>query len=174
MEARITLGVESAGRAASRITASGASELQRLQQDRATGDPEALGVHRENLHTVIADLAGNRIMALLVRVLIEVVLDLSLDASTLRADDDEPQGDDDTLRFAETRCLHKELVASIIAGDAPLARHFMARHLAAGTQVLSRRPGRVRGAEQPGRHRHRPDCHPSRPGSVLSLRRRGW
>lgn len=123
-EARVALELAAIDFATDRLDANGLAALQaslRLEQDAADDDLNEIS---HDLHLTVAELGGNRLLVLLLRILIR----LSARHTTPRPEAAElPQGE----LAARVHHVHSKIVDAIVAGDAPLARHRMQRHLAA-------------------------------------------
>jgi DNA-binding FadR family transcriptional regulator len=85
----------------------------------------AIGKRGDDFHTEIAELTGNPVLALYLRILTTVGQRRTVSAS---ADAQE------SLRIGErVDAIHEKIMDAILAGDAPLAAHRMRRHLEALT-----------------------------------------
>jgi DNA-binding FadR family transcriptional regulator len=128
LEVRAILEIESAARAAQRLTgadhAALGAALERLEQ--VTGEPEAYAEADIHLHLTIARATQN---APLVRLLHPVV-------QPLRHQLKETAALPDDVRSAARE--HRAIVAAILAGDSAAARAAMEAHLARVGQEISR------------------------------------
>lgn len=96
------------------------ASLERVLEAERTASLEEFPVVGHDLHQVLADLSGNRILALLTDVLIRLSRGLSVTS-------DEPV--DEALATDEVIHTHRRIVEAIVARDVELARHRMRRHL---------------------------------------------
>ena len=119
-ETRAALELAAVELAGERLDGAGADALRRcLEQERA--EPEAdLNQVSHELHLLIADLTGNRLVALFLRILVR----LSARHTPAR---DVPR---DAVA-AEVHRIHDAIVDALLAGETGLARHRMQKHLAA-------------------------------------------
>ena len=92
-------------------------EVLEVERGASAEDFPVLG---HDLHQVLADLSGNRVLALLTDVLITLSRGLSITS-------DEPV--DEALATDEVIHTHRRIVEAILARDVELARHRMRRHL---------------------------------------------
>ncbi len=122
-EARVALELAAVDLATARLDDEGRAALQaslRAEQDDAGHD---LNETSHALHLVVADLGGNRLLVLLLQILIRLSA-----RHTPPLAEGGPTQDDLATRVHR---IHAAIVAAIVAGDAPLARRRMQRHLAA-------------------------------------------
>lgn len=102
---------------AARLTASLASDESLLE--------ESVAKHAHRFHAEVADLTGNPILALFVRILTTV---------WARHSDARPAAAAQHRAVAEhVDAIHRKIMDAIVAGDVPLASHRMRRHLEALT-----------------------------------------
>jgi len=116
-EARSALELKCVELATARIDECGIARLRaslRLEQERQRNG--GLGTH--DLHTVLAELTGNRALVLFVEVLTTLTNTHDTHARSPRV-------------AAEVRVAHDKIAEAVIAGDAALARHRMQTHLIA-------------------------------------------
>lgn len=122
-DARVALELAAVDLAAARLDAAGIAALQAsLQAERDAADGNLNEISHE-LHLVVAELAGNRLLVLLLRILIR----LSARHTAPRPD----EGASHAELAARVHRVHGRIVEAIVAGDASLARHRMQGHLAA-------------------------------------------
>jgi DNA-binding FadR family transcriptional regulator len=86
--------------------------------------PETFPVYGHDLHVVLGELSGNRVLALLA----DVVVRLSRSHSAA------PDGAPARLPTEDVVRTHERIIEAIVARDAELARHRMRRHLSALVQ----------------------------------------
>ncbi|GEB49741.1 FadR/GntR family transcriptional regulator [Streptomyces cacaoi] len=133
LETRTALELAGVATATERLTESGIARLtealdteQRLMEQGVT-----LG-HARNLHSVIAELAGNPAVLLFVEVLAQ--LDQDMVQEEWEAGGPPEEGGREAAERSHE--AHRAIVAAIVAGDAPLAQHRMRRHLQAIAELL--------------------------------------
>jgi DNA-binding FadR family transcriptional regulator len=96
------------------------ARLQAALDAEADATPAQLSVLGHDLHDVLADLSGNRVLELVVLVLLRLTRAHLPTADPSQAD----------AGFSEhVRKVHRQLVEAVLAGDAELARARLARHL---------------------------------------------
>lgn len=121
LEARMTIETQCVELAAQRLDEAGIARLRQALEDEKHPQPSGMEIHQ--LHWVIADLAGNEALRLFVDVLTKLT-------RTLITPEIRPQ-----VRRGEfqpdAHRVHELIVDALIAGDVPLARHRMRRHLEA-------------------------------------------
>jgi DNA-binding FadR family transcriptional regulator len=124
---RMTLELACAAQAAERIDEEGIARLRdvlRLEEE-LQGQAIATG-HTHALHEVIAELTGDPVMTLFVRVLTQLTMQQQLPHSDSEVDE----------AVASYHRAHEAIVDAIIAGDSALAQHRMRRHLEAVAAVV--------------------------------------
>jgi len=126
---RMTLELACAAGAAENITEEGIERLRSVLalEERLKEDAITTG-HTHDLHIAIAELTGNPVMALFVRVLTELTRQQQV-----------PHKDVDLAISAYHRA-HEALVEAIVAGDPSLAQHRMRRHLEGIATVVGESP----------------------------------
>jgi DNA-binding FadR family transcriptional regulator len=95
-------------------------DTRRLTIEEAGNDPRSAGMEEFLFHTRLAQLAGNSVLDLLLRILVELF-------RRHRASTEQPMpshGD-----FVEVQHAHLRIIEAIAAGDDSLARHRTRRHL---------------------------------------------
>ena len=122
-ELRAAVEVAAIERAAARLDDEGRALIVETL-DREHADPTAdLNVVSHDLHVVLAELSGNRLLALFLRILVR------LSARHTPADAASPRSRDAVV--AEVHHVHGRVAEAVLDGDADLARHRMQRHLEA-------------------------------------------
>ncbi|HVX18248.1 MAG TPA: FCD domain-containing protein [Acidimicrobiales bacterium] len=102
------------------LDAAGEQALEAAQEAERSALPAEFAITGHDLHAVLAHIAGNRVIELLVLVLVRLT---RFHAST-------PDGVvADTAPNAEVMHVHDRIVEAILARDLELARHRMRRHL---------------------------------------------
>jgi DNA-binding FadR family transcriptional regulator len=123
-EARVALELAAIELATSRLDDRGVAALQASLCAEQDGADRDLNQISHELHMVVAELGGNRLLVLFLRILV-----------LLSARHTTPRPDAVDLSHAELAArvhkVHAKIVEAIVAGDASLARHRMQRHLAA-------------------------------------------
>jgi DNA-binding FadR family transcriptional regulator len=126
---RVTLETACAAQAAERITEEGIERLRAVQEMEQEMHLEAVTTgHSHDLHILIAELTGNPVNTLFVRVLTELTRQQQV-----------PHEDVESA-LAAYRRAHDGLVDAIISGDPALAQHRMRRHLAGVSAVVADDP----------------------------------
>jgi DNA-binding FadR family transcriptional regulator len=117
-------------RAAQTADVAGVERLRESLARHTGGHPEAPGSDGRNFHVVVAEVARNRVVALLMRVLVKATIELDLH--------DRHWHDGDGAGLLSTSNggadAHRAVVDAIAAGDVALARRRMSQHL----EVLDR------------------------------------
>jgi DNA-binding FadR family transcriptional regulator len=120
-ETRTGLEVACAGRAAERITEEGIARMRAtLTEEEAAGTAAWSSGRCHHLHTVIADITGNKVDELFIQVLTQ----LTQDATAAGLEDMDPDEG-----FRQFHRAHTAIVEAIAGGDVALAQHRMRRHL---------------------------------------------
>ncbi|HEY3686045.1 MAG TPA: FCD domain-containing protein [Streptosporangiaceae bacterium] len=104
-----------------RLTPAGAARLNAAVAVERDQPDAGFNAVSHDLHTVIADLSGNRVLSLLLSILSELTIRRLRKARRQRG---EPSGSPDDVRLA-----HRKIVQAIADGDAPLAQRRMRVHL---------------------------------------------
>jgi DNA-binding FadR family transcriptional regulator len=126
---RMTLELACAARAAENITEEGITRLREVLAVEEALREEAIPTgHTHDLHIVIAELTGNPVMTLFVKVLTDLTMQQQL-----------PHEDVDKA-VAAYHHAHEALAEAIISGDPALAQHRMRRHLEAVALVVGDEP----------------------------------
>jgi DNA-binding FadR family transcriptional regulator len=150
LEARMALELAGVTAATERLTESGIARLtEALETERQLIDRGVTLGHARNLHSVIAELAGNPAITLFVEVLTLLDQDMVQQGWEAGGDAGEPADERHRDTAARSHEAHQAIVAALVAGDAPLAQHRMRRHLQAIAALLDngsatadeRRPG---------------------------------
>jgi DNA-binding FadR family transcriptional regulator len=119
-ETRMTLELACAAQAAEKIDEDGIARLREvLRLEEELRDQAIPSGHTHTLHEVIAELTGNPVMTLFVRVLTQLTMQQQL-----------PQPDVGEA-VASYHRAHEAIVDAIVAGDSALVQHRMRRHLEA-------------------------------------------
>jgi GntR family transcriptional repressor for pyruvate dehydrogenase complex len=126
-DAREALEVEILERVVARLDEAGAERLLRIVEDEPLVDLGAVRTPRGGLHDVLADLAGNRPMALFLQTLI----DLSGEYSRPGLEGGAAKGADLTTRIDESRRAHLAIAQAVAERDLETAVRRMRRHLKA-------------------------------------------
>lgn len=137
-DTRITLELACVAEAAARIDESGIARLRAVLALEESLQEDAIATgHTHDLHIVIAELTGNPMMALFVRVLTELTRH------------QQREHDDPRTAVAASHHAHTALVEAIIAGDGAMAQHRMRRHLEAIASIVGNDPSFEQGHQQP-------------------------
>ncbi|MGW0664846.1 FadR/GntR family transcriptional regulator [Streptodolium elevatio] len=132
-EARMALELAGVTAATEKLTEAGIARLtEPLDTERELIERGVTLGHARNLHSVIAELAGNPAITLFVEVLTQLDQDMVQQTWASGGQPDEEQHDS-AVRSHEA---HRAIVEAIVAGDAPLAQHRMRRHLQAIAALL--------------------------------------
>jgi DNA-binding FadR family transcriptional regulator len=121
LEARMTIEGHCVELAAQRLDETGIARLRRSLEEEQHPQPSGMEIHQ--LHLVIADLAGNEALRLFVDVLTTLT-------RTILTPDVRPQVRRGDFQ-PDAHRVHELIVEALIAGDVPLARHRMRRHIEA-------------------------------------------
>jgi DNA-binding FadR family transcriptional regulator len=127
-EARAGIEVDLLDRTIKRLDDDGMAALQRVVETERLSRPRALGSFDEDLHTVIAELAGNRVLEMLGYIVGRLTRRRQRSEALVRG-----------VIPAQTEDVahsHETIVAAIIAHDEDGAREDMRRHLAAQAELL--------------------------------------
>jgi DNA-binding FadR family transcriptional regulator len=119
---RMTLELACAAQAADKIDEEGIARLREVLRLEEELQDEAIATgHTHALHEVIAELTGDPVMTLFVRILTQLTMQQQL-----------PHSDSDVdAAVASYHRAHEAIVDAIVAGDSALAQHRMRRHLEA-------------------------------------------
>ncbi|MGA4541871.1 FadR/GntR family transcriptional regulator [Uniformispora flossi] len=132
-DARMALELAGVTAAAEKLTEPGIARLtESLATERDLIDRGVTLGHARNLHSVIAELAGNPALTLFVEVLAQ------LDQDMVQQEWESGEQSDEGLREGALRSheAHEAIVEAIVGGDAALAQHRMRRHLQAIAALL--------------------------------------
>lgn len=99
-----------------------AAQLKAAQLVHADSTNAEVTIQGNHLHVVMAELAGNPVLALFIRIL-TALWERHIEATTGAPEDREPEV------AAEVEKTHARIVEAVLAGDPELARHRLLRHL---------------------------------------------
>ena len=119
-QARVALELNAIQLTCARLNEDGITRLRQAVADEKQRGVAGLPLHGHNMHRLIAELSANPALI----VFVEVLIDLALDHTTVHPADPE-------AAYQRMHRAHAMIVEAIIQGDEALARHRMARHLAA-------------------------------------------
>ncbi len=117
---RVALELAAIDLTAARLDDEGRAALRAcVEAERAAGASANLNISAHDVHRLLAELTGNRLLMLFLRILISATARRTFGNSA----------DDVGQIAAEVQRSHAGIVDAVLAGDAALARHRMRRHL---------------------------------------------
>jgi DNA-binding FadR family transcriptional regulator len=120
LETRTALELKCVELATERIDEAGVQRLQAIVAREAAIEPAAFADHSHDIHVALAEITGDPVMALFVRVLTRLTGE-----HAYRLDERPETGS------TQAHHVHTKIVEAVIAGDSALARRRMLRHLEA-------------------------------------------
>lgn len=120
LETRIALEMKCVELATERIDEAGVERLRAILRHEGSVRAEQFAAHSHDLHIALAEITGDPVMELFVKVLTRLTGEHAYPA------DERPED-----RDAEAHLVHARIVDAVIAGDSALAQRRMLRHLQA-------------------------------------------